>query len=193
MKPVFWGLLFCIFLRSAFAPAASLSPRAFLEGKNLETGATVSLPPANKKALVLIFLSIACPNSQAHQDEIKKLAEKYQDFAFVGVHSNADESIENSRRYFKKQSLPFLILQDEGGILADRFKALKTPQAYVLAVNGSLLYQGGVTDSAKPESAHQFFLQNALDDIKNERPVRVPEGRALGCVISRSKESSHVW
>lgn len=193
MKRLFWGLLFFSFLQSVCALGAPEVLKTILSGKDLRTGSFVNIKIKSQKAFVLIFLSTECPNSQAHIAEIKKLAEKYPDFLFAAVHANANESLEGARLYFQRLKLPFTVLQDEHGVLADRFKALKTPQAYVVSPEGGILYQGGVTDSAKPETAKEFFLQNALEDIKKGESVKVAEGRVLGCVISRSKESTDVW
>jgi len=193
MKSGFWGLLFCLIFPVLGTACTAQASNPTLAGKELQSGSLMQFDGKNHKVRVLIFLSTRCPNSLAHLEEIKKLANTNSEFLFLGVHSNAEESETEAKTFFKKQALPFQILQDDKAVLADRFKALKTPHVYVLSPQGSILYQGGITDSANPSTATSFFLQEALIDIKTGRPVKTSEGRTLGCVIARTKETQNVW
>lgn len=118
--------------------------------------------------------------------EIKSLAETFQDFRFIGVNSNLDETLENAGAFFKAQSLKFPILRDQNSRMADEFKALKTPHAFVFSNDGKILFQGGVSNSSKFERADRKFLREALEDIAQKRAVRSPLARALGCAIQRN-------
>ena len=137
------------------------------------------------KGTVAIFLSARCPCSNSHLGIVKKLAQDFPAFAFVVIHSNADEAISEARQYFRQAELDLPVLQDEHDKLADQFKALKTPHAYVLSPEGAVLYRGGVTNSANGPSASQQLLRAALEDVSAGRPVKTPESRTLGCVIAR--------
>lgn len=158
-------------------------------GKNLITGETWSLPSRfqDKKGHVIIFMSSKCPCSNSHVSELTKLADLYKDFRFTVVHSNMDESFESSQEYFKKLGFKFDVVQDEKAEMADQLKAFKTPHVFVLSPNAEILYQGGITNSSHAPSATQHFLADALEDIHQNRPVKLSQGRTLGCVISRTK------
>jgi hypothetical protein len=78
-----------------------------------------------------------------------------------------------------------LIVKDFDAKLANRFKALKTPEAFVLNLKNEILYRGGVTDSNKLATAETHFLADALKDIREGRQVKTPFGRAVGCYIQR--------
>lgn len=181
MKP------FILFLSMFFA--ASLASAA-LTGKDLLTGQTTDIAPGGK-GTVLVFLSARCPCSNSHVAALRSLAKEFKAFSFVAVHSNVDESPDEAKVYFKGADLPFTVLQDEGTKIADEYKALKTPHAFILSPEGRILYKGGVTNSNRAEKADQFFLREALTDIQADRPVKVSEGRALGCNISRGEKN--VW
>jgi peroxiredoxin len=155
-----------------------------LSGTPLFTAQSVHIEPG-KKGLVVLFLSAKCPCSNHHLEVIKKLAHDFTDFSFVAVHSNADESVEVAKTYFEKASLSFPILQDQGARLANQLKAYKTPHAFVFAVNGDLLFKGGVTNSVVGSTADKQYLRDALNDIMANRPVKNPEARTLGCAIAR--------
>jgi hypothetical protein len=120
-------------------------------------------------------------------NELKDLAKQYPQFNFVGVHSNLDEKRDISQMYFKNAALPFPVIEDQDLALANELHALKTPHAFVVAANGKMLYQGGVSDSRDFGSADRHYLREALNDISHDRPVSTPQARTLGCIISRSR------
>lgn len=161
-----------------------------IRGKNLLRDETLQVKLEDSKALVVVFLSAKCPCSDSHLAELRALHKDFPQMRFVAVHSNADESPELALPYFQKAQLPFDLIQDEGNRWADEFKALKTPHAFVVSSQGEILYQGGVTDSKNLERAQRKFLREALTDLMADRKVQTPEGRTLGCVISRGK---NVW
>jgi peroxiredoxin len=142
-----------------------------------------------KLGTVVIFVSAVCPCSNSHVAELSALQKEYSDFSFVGVHSNSDESAETSAAYFKKLDLGFPIVQDTDQKIADAFKALKTPHAFVLNTKGEIIYKGGVSNSADFTRADEKFLRNALNDVQLGKAVGKPEGRTLGCLIARGKNA----
>src|SRR5262249_43350944 len=119
-----------------------------LTGYDLVTGHQIQSHPASK-GTVIVFLSAKCPCSASHEPALAQLARDYQarGFAFVGVHSNADEPQTQAESHFKGIGLPFPVIQDDGQRWADAFGALKTPHTYVLGAQGELLYQGGVDET----------------------------------------------
>ncbi len=164
---------------------------AELSGVNLVAAGDVKIPVVNRstKGTVVVFLSARCPCSNSHVSELKELAEKYKDFKFVGIHSNVDEDLELSKKYFAALDLPFAVIQDDKASLADSFKALKTPHAYVLSPQGEIVFQGGITDSASGKEAHIHHLAAALEDLQQDRKIKTAQVRTLGCVILREKNT----
>lgn len=160
-------------------------------GSNILNDSKTTVSAENKKGMAVVFLSAKCPCSNSHMTELAALAKDFPEFSFVGIHSNADEELAMSKAYFGKAELPFVVIQDQNMELADRFRALKTPHAFLLSPEGKILYQGGVSSSKDFEKADQKYLRQALDDIQNQRSVKTSEGRTLGCVISRGEKN--VW
>lgn len=186
MKTFF--LLFILFINffSLSTNAESFLP---VQGKDFFLQKDISLSPANKKALVVVFLSSRCPCSNSHVTELKNLANEYPDFNYVAVHSNFDEDADVAKKYFKDQNFPFPVIKDEKAKLADQFKAFKTPHAFIIDANGKILYQGGISNSADCQRADRFLLREALVDLHNDKKVRTPEGRTLGCIILREQKN----
>lgn len=184
-----------ILLLSALLSVAKAELPSQITGKDLFKGSTSSFAThfADKKALVVVFLSARCPCSNSHFPVLTKLAEKYTDVRFVAVHSNFEEPTKEAQAYFKTLNLPFPVIEDEHAKIADQFKALKTPHAFVLSPEGKILYQGGVTNSAMADQSDRNYLNEALEDILKGQKVRTAEGRTLGCVIVREGENKNVW
>ena len=177
------AFLFClVWIKSA--SFASLSGQSLFDAQKIE------IQPG-RLGTVAIFLSTKCPCSKSHVDLIKELSKAHRDFSFVVVHSNVDEDISEAKTYFQSLGMGFPVLQDEQTKLADELKAYKTPHAFVLAPDGRVLYKGGVTSAAIATNANKQFLQEALLDIEAGKSVRRPEGRTLGCIISR--DPKNVW
>lgn len=162
-----------------------------VSGENLLTQKNMTISAEGKKGLIVVFLSAKCPCSNSHLVELNSLASTYSDFNFVGVHSNVDEDKSTSMPYFKNANLPFPIINDHSNRLANQFKALKTPHSFLLLPNGSIAFQGGVSNSADFEFSEKKFLRDAIDDLSQNRKIRVSEARTLGCVITRGE--MNVW
>lgn len=113
------------------------------------------------------------------------MAADFKDFSFVGIHSNADETVNEAKTYFSAAQLPFPVLQDAQSKFADEYKALKTPHAFVLSPDGKILYKGGVTSSASGSASDKQYLRNALTNLVDGKAVELAQTRTLGCVIER--------
>lgn len=160
-----------------------------LEGNDVVTNVphTVSFTKG-PKATVIVFLSAKCPCSASHEEMLKEYSKNHPSIQFVGIHSNADETAEETQKHFQTSQLPFPVLADRGSHWANHWGALKTPHVFVVSKEGTILYQGGVTDSHVGPSAKKHFLKEVLEDLENNRPSRHKEGRALGCYIARAEE-----
>jgi len=171
-------------LTLALLCAIASPAHAAISGLDLLNGRPLSVENG-KRGSVVIFLSVKCPCSNTHLSRIRQLVKDFPAFAFVLVHSNTDEPLPEAAAYFRKADLGAPVIQDEKSRLADQFKALKTPHAFVLSPSGEILYRGGVTNSANGETADQQLLRSALEDLSAARSVRTPSSRTLGCVIAR--------
>lgn len=165
---------------------ASVPPGGFA-GKDAVNGEFRKLPLESPKAgTVVVFLSARCPCSASHEAALKKLHEEFKgEFQFVGIHSNADEDAEVTKSHFSLASLPFPVLMDSDARFADAMSALKTPHAYILSPKGSILYQGGVDDSADAARSKIPHLRNAILAVREGKTPDPDRVRTLGCVIRR--------
>jgi hypothetical protein len=176
MLAIFQGLFFAFSAQGAFT------------GVDVVSGARQTLDASSSKATVFVFLSAHCPCSRGHEAALKALHREFskKGFQFVGIHSNQNETPEETRDHFIEAKLPFPVFEDEGAKLADQFRALKTPHVFVKKGEESL-FEGGVDDTASGRDSKKKYLRNALLEIESGRSVSQPRVRVLGCTISRSK------
>ena len=157
-----------------------------LEGLELRSGKVQKVSPGTK-GLVAVFLSAKCPCSQSHEAGLVALAKEFESkgFQFLGLHANADESLELGRLKFQDVAFPFPVLRDEGAKLAETLGANRTPHAFVLNPQGEVLFQGGVDDNKDAQKATRPYLRNALEAILAGKTPDPAIARSLGCVIAR--------
>lgn len=161
-----------------------------LTGIDLKTGLTLNIPTkfTDKKALVFVFMSAKCPCSHSHIHEIADLKNRHKEFQFYIVHSNVNEDLEITKRYFSSLDLSIPVIQDTEAKMADLFSAYKTPHAFILNQKGEIIYKGGVTNSNTAQKADRHYLDEVLLDLENKNSITTPETKALGCFISREKD-----
>lgn len=179
-------LVFLILTLGAGPLEALVNPQ--IHGRDIVTGQE-STVASTGKGLVVVFLSAKCPCSKSHTGELAELAREFKEFGFVGVHSNMDETEELAKAYFTELKLPFPVVRDVDAKIADRFKALKTPHAFVLAPSAETLFQGGMSDSKDCADAGRRYLREALSALREGKIPKERSVRTLGCAIVRRKNA----
>jgi peroxiredoxin len=177
-------LVFLLYI-FAFNSNASVNVNTFT-GTSLANGNEEVIQLSNfAKPIVLIFLSKDCPCSKGNLGYINDLSKNYPDFKFIGIHSKKGTSLNAVKDYLNDKKVNFEILNDASLTIANAFNALKTPHVFIVNPNGEVIYSGGVSNSTFPQNSKELFLKNALEDLKNNRPIAKNETKSLGCIISR--------
>ena len=183
LKYVLIGFSFLLFAVSAAAAPTEL------QGQDLFSGKPVRLQPHMARPTVVIFVSARCPCSASHEEIIKPLAKEFQDFDFIAVHANANETEAETRAHFEKTAFAFPLIEDRDGRWAETFQALKTPHAFVVDKQGNIVFSGGVTDASHGPTAKIPYLKNALNEFRQTGKIKESKRRALGCAIRRREKS----
>ncbi len=177
---------FVVLLILAYAEITIACTTKPLSGKDFRTGTSVTIDPKlNSKGTVVLFLSAKCPCSRSHETSLEALAKEFPEVKFVAVHSNADENEELSGFHFKEAGLSFPVIRDQNARIADEFRALKTPHAFVVGPKGECWFDGGVDDTKDAAKATKHYLKAALTDLRDGREPKEKTVRTLGCVIKR--------
>jgi peroxiredoxin len=140
-----------------------------------------------KSGTVIIFIATQCPVSNAYNARMQKLAEDYRakGVNVVGINSNVKELAPEVKQHAADKGLTFAILKDAGNVVADRFDAQVTPEAYLLDASGKLVYRGRIDNSRNGDSISASELRDALDATLAGKPVEKSEVKAFGCSIKR--------
>jgi peroxiredoxin len=147
---------------------------------------------ADRKATVVVFLGTECPINNA---SLPRLAELYKEYeprgvAFVAINANVQDTPPRVAEHARKHAIPFPVLKDAGNVVADRFGARRTPEAFVLNAAATVCYQGRIDDQLgigfkRPQPLRRD-LAEALEEVLAGRPVSVHETEAAGCLIGRA-------
>lgn len=140
------------------------------------------------KATVVLFVATQCPVSLDYDQRMAELALEYESrgVRFIGVNSNKQESLAEVGDHARSKGLPFPVVKDPNNVLADRWGATVTPEAFVLDQAGELQYHGRIDDSRDPSRVTSQDLRKALDAILAGRRPATPNTRAFGCTIKRA-------
>src|SRR5918993_1942380 len=191
-------------LSFALAAAVSVAPpagAADTKATPLAVGAVApdfTLPDADGKAhtlaslkgksgTVIIFVATECPVSNAYNARMQKLAEDYRarGVNVVGINSNVSEPAAEVKQHAAEKGLTFTMLKDAGNVVADRYDAQVTPEAYLLDASGKLVYHGRIDNSRNGDSVTSSELRDAVEAVLAGKPVEKSEVKAFGCSIKR--------
>lgn len=155
-----------------------------------EEGARLDLLAKAKesRAVVLVFVSGACPCVRRYQERIGALARAFgpAGVTVLGVVSNAKETPADVRRVYPRSQLDVPLIHDPGGRLAEAVGARSTPTVAILDSAGALIFLGWLDNEREPgvdgrqphvERAVQAVL-DGRDDFQKRTPV-------YGCRITR--------
>jgi thiol-disulfide isomerase/thioredoxin len=143
------------------------------------------------KAVVVAFLGTECPVSNAYAPVLTALSKEYaaKGVAVVGVYSNRQDDAVAVAKHAKEFSITFPVLRDEGAVLADRFTAKRTPEAFVLDGTRTVRYRGRIDDQmdkgVKRPQPQNRELADALDAVLAGREVAKAATEPPGCPIAR--------
>lgn len=147
------------------------------------------------RPVLLTFHSVRCPISRAYTERLRALARDFRlahSLEMLAINASANESDEEVATRMREADLPFPVLRDRRGLLADMYGVVRTPHVFLLDERGYLRYQGRIDNSHQPRSVTRSDLREALGEVLAGKPVRVAETVAMGCPIVRTAEASRV-
>lgn len=140
-----------------------------------------------KSATVLIFIATRCPVSNGYNERMKAIAADYaaRGVNVVGINANSTEPVEEVKQHAADKGFAFTVLKDKGNVIADRFDAQVTPEAYLIDAGGKLVYHGAIDNSRAGDAITTNYLRDAIDAVLAGKAVPKQEAKAFGCSIKR--------
>jgi len=150
------------------------------------------------KGFIVIFTCNTCPFSVANEDRIIALDKKYKSkgYPVIAINPNDPEvqegdSYELMQKRAKEKGFTFPYLYDENDKTYAEYGATKTPHVYLLEKENNqykVRYIGAIDDNVRNASAvKEFFLENAINELLEGKPVSLTETKAIGCSIKVKK------
>ena len=175
-------------LIGAAAPAFTLTDS---NGRNL------SLVDFKGKTVVLEWTSHECPYVGKHYrgNNMQALQKKWtgQGVVWLSVISSAPgqpgyvSPQEANKLTADRGAAPTAVLFDPTGKVGHAYGARTTPHMYVINGEGALVYKGGIDDQPTARlqdlKSAKNFVDQALSEISQGKPVSVTASRAYGCSI----------
>jgi thiol-disulfide isomerase/thioredoxin len=146
---------------------------------------------ADATALIIIFSCNHCPYVQAYEGRIMEIQKKYKQkgVRVIAINSNddtsyPDDSFENMKLRARERNFNFLYLRDEDQSTAKSFDATHTPEIFLFNSKRELVYHGKIDDNwQEPQRVVNHYLEDALDELFENREISVPETYSIGCTI----------
>ncbi len=144
---------------------------------------------AGTKGTVVVFLSFDCPVSNSYAATLTELHKAYaaKGFGFLALVPTDDTALQIAVK-LKEFKLPFPVISDSNHVASEAFKAIVTPEAFVLDHNQVLRYRGRIDNQyygrmKKNPQVTERDLKDALDALTAGKDVPTPATRAIGCHI----------
>jgi len=155
-------------------------------------GDAVKYSALKGETTVVMFVSTVCPISNAYNERMKAL---YTDYGAKGVHfifvnANNSEPAAEVAEHAKAHSFPFTVYKDRNNVVAGRFGAQVTPEAFVIDSTGIIRYHGYIDDAQNEARVKNRGLRTALDAVMSGQAVAQTETKAFGCTIKRRRRTS---
>lgn len=152
----------------------------------------------NAKGFIVVFTCNHCPFSQAYEQRIINLHNKYaaKGYPVIAINPN-DAKREPEDSYAKMQELakakkyPFVYLHDESQQIAKTYGATRTPHVYVVQktkVGNTVQYIGAIDDNYEDEKqVKEKYVELAVNALLNGKAVAKTNTKAIGCTIKWKK------
>jgi peroxiredoxin len=169
------------------------TPAADFELPDVAPGRNVSLSDfADKKALLVMFISRHCPYVQHVKYELARLGKDYaaKPLGIVGISSNyvvqyPDDAPERLKEMAAELALNYPLCYDETQQVAKAYEAACTPDFFLYDDSRRLVYRGQL-DGSRPANGVPVTgadLRAAIDAVLAGRTVSPEQRPSVGCNI----------
>lgn len=175
-------------------PGRQIADFALTDTKNIEHRLSGL---ADKPLVVVAFVGVECPLVQLYTGRLVALHETLasRGVAFVAIDSNRQDDLREVEHYAHIYEIPFPVLRDPAGEVAEAFGATRTPEVFVLDAERKVRYQGRIDDQYGIDRSVNFQrpkptrhdLAAALDELLAGQQVSQPTTSAPGCLIGRRR------
>lgn len=156
------------------------------------SGEMVSLSDyEDAKGYIVVFTCNTCPVSQAYEDRIIALHEKYasKGYPVVAINPNDSkvkpgDSYEHMVERAKEKGFPFDYVLDETQEITRFYGATATPHVFLLDKDLTVKYIGAIDNNRKDASAAtEKYVESAVESLMEGKEIDPSSTKAIGCSI----------
>jgi len=138
------------------------------------------------RIVIVNFWSAECPHSErTDRSTMACLVQWGGDVEMLSIAANRSEPIQMVEEAATTRCLPGILIDAEH-VVADLYKAVTTPHAFIVDRDGILRYRGAVDDvTFRQRKASRFFLEEAVEALLDGRLPELQETPVYGCAIVR--------
>ena len=148
----------------------------------------------NAKGFIVVFTCNKCPMAKFYSERLNKLNQKYKSKGVYLLAINSMDTLAYAEESFKKMKVRskidqfnFPYLQDKLQVVAKAFKAVHTPQAFIIWKNNTgkytVKYEGAIDDNAGDAVTAKPYLSIAVYELLSNKRVSDPKTESFGCRI----------
>ena len=144
-----------------------------------------------KRLTVIAFLGTECPLAKLYIERLETLAQQYRNHGLtvLGFCSNAQDSEQDVTDFLHQHAVSFPVFKDTQHRVADQFKAIRTPEVFLLNQRQRVVYWGRIDDQyaigIKKAEPQRSDLQIAIEETLAGKQVTVAITKSVGCHIGR--------
>ncbi len=147
------------------------------------------------RAIVLIFTLPDCPIANSYVPELNRLHAEYEarGVRLFLMQVDPDLSVAGAQEVARQFEIKAPVVLDRRHEWVRKVGATATPEAAVLAPEGTLLYLGRIDNryvgfGKRREQVTERDLRDTLDAVLADRPIPRPRTQAIGCPIPLSPQ-----
>lgn len=155
-------------------------------------GRAAPIPAKGAKLTVVIFVATECPIANRMAPEMTRVLTSFssQGVASRLVYPDATMKPADITKHLTDFSLPAPGIIDKDHTITKAFRAVVTPQAFVVDPKGKVLYVGRINDlyddhGKAKEKVTRADLRIAIEEALAGKKVSVPFTQALGCFLGK--------
>ena len=148
---------------------------------------------ADKRAVVVVFLSTECPIANKYLPLIVELAKKDADRSvqWLAVYSSPSDDAAKVAAHVKQYDIKIPALVDSDQQVLQALGAERTAEAFLLDARRVVRYRGRIDDrfgyDYQREAAKRNDLESAVDELLDHKEISVPTTPVQGCLIGHRK------
>jgi peroxiredoxin len=154
---------------------------------------------ADRRAIIVIFLSTECPIADKYLPVIAEMAKRDADRSvqWLAVYSSSSDDAAKVAAHVKQFAIKIPALVDSDQQVLQAVGAERTAEAFLLDGRRVIRYRGRIDDrfgyDYARDAAKRNDLETAVDELLAHKEISVPMTRVQGCIIgTRSSEKPPV-